>query len=124
MSTRDWNERDHPRDKNNQKFVKKEGSDIDSNNIHLTKSDYRDTLKKPTAVMLPKKLYAEFDSIIRTKYADKIPKNGYITCYNPIEGYNYYMQFAYDKGEERIICTRLWDLDRDEEEIKLYLKEY
>lgn len=124
MAKRKWREKDHPRDKNHQKFVRKNGGNKSTDNIHLTKTDYRDTINKPTAVMLPKKLYAAFDSIIRTRYANNIPREGYIMCYNPIEGFNDFMRFSYDKEEDRNICTRRLDLDRDKEEIAIILRSF
>lgn len=84
--------------------------------------EYEDNLltnsRKPVKiVMLPKDMYAEFDSVIRTRYGNKIPNNGYILLHNPIKGYNDFMLFNHDDEADRNVCTVKLDLDLDRDEI-------
>lgn len=54
--------------------------------------------KKEKHIMLGKKEYAEFCSIIRTRYTNKIPDRGRIF------GEHFYYEFSYNKKDGRLTC--------------------
>lgn len=62
-------------------------------------AEYGGLESKQKIIKLPKNEYAELCSVIRTRYADKIPAVGRI-----LNG-NYLYLFRYDSGGERIACT-------------------
>ena len=81
--------------------------------------------RKPVKiVMLPKDIYAEFDSVIRTRYGNKIPKYGYVMLHNPIKRYNFFLLFNHDDHSDRNVCTCKLDLDRDADLINDYLERF
>ena len=81
--------------------------------------------RKPVKiVMLPKDIYAEFGSVIRTRYGNKIPKYGYVMLHNPIKRYNFFLLFNHDDHSDRNVCTCKLDLDRDADLINDYLERF
>ncbi len=84
----------------------------------IDKRNKRDRSTAEKTVLLPKKEYAEFCSSVRTKYADRIPKQGQM-----LYGGNYY-RFRYSKSQERIVCTFRLRIEGNERKINNLFKEF
>lgn len=101
----EWDESEHPRD-NDGKFTDKGNSHYSSN------QKMNNNKHKKKVLTLPKQEYAEVCSAIRTKYADKIPKNGYILYKNDFYVYNY------NKQNYKIVCLNKIKIEGNEEYIR------
>lgn len=81
-------------------------------------TDYEEILKTNKFINLPKKEYGKLCSLIRTKYADKIPPKGSIYVDN------YYYRFKYNRQNERILCSLKIQIAGNEELIKYLENNY
>ena len=68
-----------------------------------------DISKQSKYIQLPKQEYAQICSAIRTRYANKIPKNSGILIDD------FYYQFVYKKNIEQILCVYKIKIEGNEE---------
>ena len=75
--------------------------------------DFDEKDRKPKKILqLPPQEYAELCSAIRTKYANKIPKDGGILYKN------HYYRYNYNEQQEKIVCVFKVTIEGNEDKIK------
>ena len=109
----EWDESKHPRDRSG-KFT--DGSDYKYPQYLARVNGREGRQKKKNTVLLEKKEYAELCSAVRTKYADKVPRDGQI-----LYG-KYFYCFHYTKSQEQIVCTFRLQIENNEEEIEYLMR--
>ncbi len=109
----EWDESKHPRDRSG-KFT--DGTDYKYPQYLARMNGHEGREKKKSTFLLDKKEYAELCSAVRTKYADKVPRDGQI-----LYG-KYFYCFHYKKSQERIVCTFRLQIEDNEEEIEYLMR--
>ena len=103
-----FDETEHPRD-NDGKFASKGGGLTHNESKRLKELGLS---RKAKPIQLPAQEYAELDSAIRTKYGNKIPKNGLHLYKDHAYVYNY------NKRQEKMVCISKIQIVGNEEKIK------